>query len=436
MKRSNLIREALTVFFLLSILTFGLTALFRDIQPAHPLAPRATNLSAETSIPYPPPEKTKVTPQPTITETLTIPGYPVTITPVPITPFPTLTLVPGPTSTSIATLGPELDAAGTILFVAEEEKGDRSTLYDLAVDEAGKTEKPRERVSEDDLHSEGFIFPSPNQQYLAITGAWGNLRIFNIDQRRLETIPYSLGPEGVFFNWFPDDHHILWGGSALILADPFSGEHSVLVVPGYGGITGAAPSPDGRFIVYALHSTIPQESGLWMIEATGQNRRLILPGVFATNLAWSPDGTKIAFFGSGWQVMDANGSHLQELAQGIILPQCYFLPPLWSPDSSTIAVVTSESGDAFCQGWVEDVFKGTNIVLIDVERGSFRPLFSESGGGSMDPGWSPDGKQIVFASNRSGTPAIWVVNKDGSNPRQLTNQDQFVRFPIWQRQRK
>jgi len=40
----------------------------------------------------------------------------------------------------------------------------------------------------------------------------------------------------------------------------------------------------------------------------------------------------------------------------------------------------------------------------------------------MEPNWSPDGKQIVFASygkTENGPFAIWVVNADGTNPKEL-----------------
>src|SRR5262249_17834641 len=35
--------------------------------------------------------------------------------------------------------------------------------------------------------------------------------------------------------------------------------------------------------------------------------------------------------------------------------------------------------------------------------------------------YSPDGKQIVFSSNRSGRPEIWIAGADGSNPIQITS---------------
>src|SRR6185503_4260892 len=38
-----------------------------------------------------------------------------------------------------------------------------------------------------------------------------------------------------------------------------------------------------------------------------------------------------------------------------------------------------------------------------------------------EPRYSPDGKRIVFGSNRSGSMEIWVCNSDGSNATDLTD---------------
>jgi TolB protein len=38
-----------------------------------------------------------------------------------------------------------------------------------------------------------------------------------------------------------------------------------------------------------------------------------------------------------------------------------------------------------------------------------------------DPTWSPDGKQILFASNRNGPVQLFVVREDGRNLRQVSN---------------
>jgi len=48
------------------------------------------------------------------------------------------------------------------------------------------------------------------------------------------------------------------------------------------------------------------------------------------------------------------------------------------------------------------------------------------------PSWSPDSKQIVFWSNReTGRYQIWVMDADGSNPRNLSNDPYNNWDPVW-----
>ena len=50
----------------------------------------------------------------------------------------------------------------------------------------------------------------------------------------------------------------------------------------------------------------------------------------------------------------------------------------------------------------------------------------------MQPRFSPDGKLIAFTSDRSGGDNIWVMNRDGSNPRQVTKETfRLLNSPAW-----
>ena len=47
------------------------------------------------------------------------------------------------------------------------------------------------------------------------------------------------------------------------------------------------------------------------------------------------------------------------------------------------------------------------------------------------PAFSPDGTRIAFTSNRDGNSEIYVMNRDGSNVRRLTNNPAIDSTPTW-----
>ncbi len=54
-------------------------------------------------------------------------------------------------------------------------------------------------------------------------------------------------------------------------------------------------------------------------------------------------------------------------------------------------------------------------------------------GGPLDqqPAWSPDGSQLAFVSNRSGSAQIWLLPRSGGEARQLTCIPSGVSGPVW-----
>jgi Tol biopolymer transport system component len=82
--------------------------------------------------------------------------------------------------------------------------------------------------------------------------------------------------------------------------------------------------------------------------------------------------------------------------------------PNWSPDGKQIVFATNLNGNY-------------DIYIINADS-SVEPFqLTDHPGADMHPAWSPDGSQIAFEAKRDeGDWDIWVIDVDGSNQRNLT----------------
>jgi TolB protein len=72
-----------------------------------------------------------------------------------------------------------------------------------------------------------------------------------------------------------------------------------------------------------------------------------------------------------------------------------------------------------------------DIYVANLDGSSLQNLTNEPAG-DIDPYWSPDGRQVVFGSDREDSDMeIWVMNADGSNKRRLTRSPGFDAEPAW-----
>jgi Tol biopolymer transport system component len=153
-------------------------------------------------------------------------------------------------------------------------------------------------------------------------------------------------------------------------------------------------SPDGHEVIYTRGSdlaTIGASMDLFVLDLTsGDERRLTAtPDVFESAAAWSPDGERIAF--ARWtnrtqydgkaalHVMERDGT-----GERLLLAHTHFASGpaklAWSPDGTTIAFETSS------------VIGCTSISLLVVATGAVRPVTAcakpiES---TLAPAWQPD----------------------------------------------
>lgn len=87
--------------------------------------------------------------------------------------------------------------------------------------------------------------------------------------------------------------------------------------------------------------------------------------------------------------------------------------PQMSPDGKTIAFVVQTVD-------LPNNTKPAQIYVVPVEGGTPRQLTNE-GLSNTRPRWAPDGKRILFVSDRNKLSQIWWMNADGSDPRVLTS---------------
>ena len=127
--------------------------------------------------------------------------------------------------------------------------------------------------------------------------------------------------------------------------------------------------------------------------------------------SWSPDGKKIAF---------SRGNSIGVInvdGTGLKWITDHGSYPEWSPDGEKIAFCSKKSGN-----W--------EIYVIDAD-GSNQVNLTNNPAHDMVPTWSPDGERIAFDSNRDGNDEIYVMNADGSNQINLTNNPASDRDPDW-----
>jgi Tol biopolymer transport system component len=249
----------------------------------------------------------------------------------------------------------------------------------------------------------------------------------------------------------------------LAATTPQSGERAESAVVARQLWTGAdvslegKPSPDGRYLTYVDWTSTNSGNVAIRDLTTGQNRRLTdsadMGQGYAEYPVLSPDGKTIAY---GWdnsvRLIGVDGSRPR-----ILVPAKGGLYPFnlsWSPDGTCLAAAFTDFGGD----------KTSRIVLISVADGSLTQLKStgwrspELGGFSPDgkflvyavgrsatgddqdvlaiavdgsgenvivpgpsndsqPSWTPDGKAIIFTSDRSGSQALWAIRVDRGTPK-------------------
>ena len=220
-------------------------------------------------------------------------------------------------------------------------------------------------------------------------------------------------------DWSPNGRWLALSVTSIGGPNPYNGIHIVDIVAGVDRqLTRCIPhecgwsdldwSPDSARIAYVTNNRI------YVIERNGSAPRLVRTGLRGTlsSPSWSLDGERIAFANRPWPhgpfsvyVVDSDGANRALLAREAAAPA-------WSPDGTTIALVSRCGGIKLVTPIGRDVTPG---------RGPCRVI-----GATGVPIWSPDGNQIAVArvgwTSMYARAGIFVMDADGRNLRPLTHE--------------
>lgn len=201
-------------------------------------------------------------------------------------------------------------------------------------------------------------------------------------------------------------------------------------------------SSDGKRIVF--ESTKDGKSAIYTIHADGSNlRKLTDSKVTDGQPRWSRDGKQIVFYSDRdghmqLYVMNADGSDQRKLTKGTDLD---YLPD-FSPKGDLVVFQSRKDRP----GIAHDIY----IVRVD---GTNRTRLTDEKNGYTSPKWSPNGKTILFEravvtkkyyrdlsreemGQMKNSTEIYVMDKDGKNPKNLTNNDVEDSAPQWSKDGK
>ena len=153
--------------------------------------------------------------------------------------------------------------------------------------------------------------------------------------------------------------------------------------------------------------------------ATGKSRQLTTGNHHEHSIDWSPNGKEVAFvsnrepnedqfFNYDLLTLDAVTGELRR----VTTTENAEYRPHWSPDGKTIAYEATKRGLTDLETTMED----THIWLVDADGKNRREVGSTLDNRQNEPGWSNDGKSILFTVQERGNVRLYRVSATGGKP--------------------
>lgn len=192
------------------------------------------------------------------------------------------------------------------------------------------------------------------------------------------------------------------GGDIFVIGD--SGEQNLTNSPEVSD-RGPDWSPDGSQIAFARDRyEVTAEFDLYVMDVASGGMRLIAQGSGDQwDPSWSPDGSWIVYADPATRslrIVRPDGTRNAVLVRFAERPvQTADLRPPQAPDWGPHDKIAFE-------------FAG-DIWVINADGSGLKRLTSEDAWNDFGPAWSPDGRKIVFVSNRDGDNRLYIMDADG-----------------------
>lgn len=231
------------------------------------------------------------------------------------------------------------------------------------------------------------------------------------NQRRV----VSNGAINVLPRWSRDGQHLIFtsyltGGANLYKLN-LRTKQMVRLSNQSGTYTGATYAPNQKRIAFSMTKQGGNAaSDIYVMSSAGGGiKRLTTAWGIDVSPSWSPDGKQLAFVSQRFSnphifLMNADGSSQTRLT----FKGDYNQEPRWSPRGNEIMFTA------------RDEFLQYDLFVIKLEKdasGQLKPTYrrlTQNQGTNLEASWSPDGRYILFISNRVGERKIYIMNLDGS----------------------
>jgi TolB protein len=231
--------------------------------------------------------------------------------------------------------------------------------------------------------------------------------------------------------WSPDGRRILYAlhtdrGWQLVERDVRSGSQRT-VNPGGRQLLTPSYAPDGRKIALSIWRDDGAEIFEYDIAEQCCLRRLTGTGrTISMNPAYSADGRRMAFMSDrigrpAVYVMDANGGGETMLSPFVPGQGSDYSSPSWAPNSNRIA---------FHGVWNRQMRGAYQILVADAGRPGAQIEQITARGNNEDPSWAPDGRHVVYTSVGDGAPGLYVIDVE-TKARRLLASGGNLRMAEW-----